>query len=709
VGKERASVANLNADQKDELTFLTGVDENGVIAKDTWASWSIGDVGRVFLWKWNNDAGGSVRSPSSPAGTGGGTVRYGFAAGLSAQEQAAYEGALALYSDIANIQFQKDDVASEASLLFKPKTSGTGDTYRPSNGASPAGMGVTQIPSQIAPNAKGGQMVVGINAPVFTFNSFSPNANFTLDSVVHEVGHVLGLGHGGRYNGDDYNGQNQFGAYDSRLWSIESYVDPDDQRAKYYSSYPVTGTNWTTLNSGVFYRLTPQTPMALDILAVQRIYGASTSSTFAGGQTYGFNTNIAGGSKAFYDFRQNLDPVVTIYNRGSNNTLDLSGYSTNSTVNLNPGTFSSASFGGRLVNNICIAYDTRIDTAIGGKGNDVFRTNGNGDTIDGGGGNDRVLYAGAQSDYVVSTGANGSTLVTNKATGATDRLTNIEDIQFGAPLCFTTGTRIAVIQDGARREIPVERLQIGDLALTAAGGRRAIRWIGHRTLGTGEAGISPAQWPVRVLKGGFGRDADDRPVPVRDLHLSPGHPVLVRGNTPDDRGVLVPIMCFVNGTSIARRAVTAVTYWHVELETHDILLAEGLAAESYIDGGDRAFFTEASDHALHDPDRVPAGWSARCRSVVVGGPVVEAERQRLDIQFATALHDACAWPSAAIDGFLIGGSGAPEETLVGIASPAESSEIVKFSAVGWGLSDLAAQIERPLRACGRHSRNSSLY
>ena len=132
-------------------------------------------------------------------------------------------------------------------------------------------------------------------------------------------------------------------------------------------------------------------------------------------------------------------------------------------------------------------------------------------------------------------------------------------------------------------------------------------------------------------------------LPARDLSLSPGHPVLVGADADSEGGVLVPVMCLINGTTITREPAASVTYWHVELDSHDILLAEGLPAESYIDGGDRAFFSEASDRALHNPDFVPPGWDGRCRPVAVDGPSVDAERARLDAVFAGLLSEQCGW------------------------------------------------------------------
>ncbi|GJE70061.1 Hint domain-containing protein [Methylorubrum podarium] len=205
-------------------------------------------------------------------------------------------------------------------------------------------------------------------------------------------------------------------------------------------------------------------------------------------------------------------------------------------------------------------------------------------------------------------------------------------------LCFTTGTRIRT----DRGEIAVEDLRVGDRAVTVSGALRPITWIGRREI-VAEAGSLPFhQQPVRIRAGAFGRG-----LPARDLSLSPGHPVLVGAEADGEGGVLVPVMCLINGTTITREPRAGVTYWHVELDAHDILLAEGLPAESYIDGGDRAFFIEASDHALHDPDFVPAGWGGRCRPVAVEGAIVEAERMRLGAVFAEELAGHGAWTGTA--------------------------------------------------------------
>ncbi len=212
---------------------------------------------------------------------------------------------------------------------------------------------------------------------------------------------------------------------------------------------------------------------------------------------------------------------------------------------------------------------------------------------------------------------------------------------FAQVVCFVTGTLIRTV----RGDVAVEDLEVGDLAVTASAARRPIRWLGHRAMDCASHPTPSDLWPVRVLAGAFGQG-----LPERDLFLSPGHPVLVGSDDDREGGALVPIMCLINGTTVARVPVDEVTYWHVELDAHDILLAEGLPAESFLDFGNRPWFAAdaqrcAADHTLHDPDFVPPGLSGRCRPVAVDGPLVEAERRRLDAAFATGLAAQCGWPS----------------------------------------------------------------
>lgn len=202
-------------------------------------------------------------------------------------------------------------------------------------------------------------------------------------------------------------------------------------------------------------------------------------------------------------------------------------------------------------------------------------------------------------------------------------------------ICYVQLTLMSTV----RGNVAVNDLVIGDLAISASGAFRPVRWLGHRTIDCRRHPHPHSVMPVRIFAHAFGSG-----LPGRDLFLSPGHPVLVGADEDGNGGYLVPIMCLINGTTIERVKVDEVTYWHVELDEHDILLAEGLPAESYIDLGSRAWF-DGVDGALHDPDMALPGMPGRCRPVAIDGPVVEAERRRLDAVFAIQLVAPCAWPT----------------------------------------------------------------
>ena len=92
-------------------------------------------------------------------------------------------------------------------------------------------------------------------------------------------------------------------------------------------------------------------------------------------------------------------------------------------------------------------------------------------------------------------------------------------------------------------------------------------------------------------------------------------------------------MCLINGRSIARQAIRTIEYFHLELPRHDLLLAEGVTAESYLDCGDRAMFDNGGGVVTLHPDFASRIWESRgCAKLHLTGTVVEAVRCRLDIR-----------------------------------------------------------------------------
>lgn len=180
--------------------------------------------------------------------------------------------------------------------------------------------------------------------------------------------------------------------------------------------------------------------------------------------------------------------------------------------------------------------------------------------------------------------------------------------------CFALGTRIAT----PGGEVAVEALSAGMRVLRAQGGVAEVVWVGHRRVDC-RAHPRPAEvWPVRVAAGAFGRG-----VPCRDLWLSPDHAVYAGG-------VLIPVRHLVNGRTVRQERVDSVTYFHVELAAHDVLLAEGLACESYLDTGNRAAFANGGGAMMLHADFARRAWAeGACAPLVEGGEAVAAVRARL--------------------------------------------------------------------------------
>lgn len=161
-----------------------------------------------------------------------------------------------------------------------------------------------------------------------------------------------------------------------------------------------------------------------------------------------------------------------------------------------------------------------------------------------------------------------------------------EDNAVAFPLCFAPGTLIAT--DAG--EAAVEALAIGDLVLTADGRAVPVKWLGRQTL----APMFQRVRLVRVTAGALGAG-----LPLRDLTVTADHALVIDG-------LLVNAGALVNGTTISevRDRPERVTVYHIETEAHEVILAEGTPAETYIDyAGRRVFDNYAEYVALYGEER----------------------------------------------------------------------------------------------------------
>jgi len=140
-----------------------------------------------------------------------------------------------------------------------------------------------------------------------------------------------------------------------------------------------------------------------------------------------------------------------------------------------------------------------------------------------------------------------------------------------SPHCLLKGTKIST-PSGDR---PVQELQIGDEVQTLSG-RKTIKWIGYSKF-TKDQGKT---WHDSVMPIRVARFAIDDHSPRGALYLSPLHCILFND-------ALIPVKYLINGSSIAQGApsdISAIEYYHIELDTHEVIHAEGALVESFFDG-----------------------------------------------------------------------------------------------------------------------------
>jgi serralysin len=290
----------------------------------------------------------------------------------------AAEKALQYWADVANITFTRvgsgtsgpGAYSNSATILFGNYTTGapgaSAFAYYPGSTGSASSAGDIWVNITIASNA---------NPTYFTAGP---------RTLLHEIGHAIGLAHPSNYNADGETTLTY--AANASYW----------QDANMFTAMSYFASASTGANLGGF----ANAPQMHDIAAAQRLYGANMS-TRSGDTVYGFNSTSGRENSTILSSTQAI--VFCIWDGGGNDTLDLSGYAQNADLDLREESFSSAgpdtSTGGAIYN-ISIARGAVIENGVGGSGNDTITGNASANVLTGNAGND-VLEGGAGADLLI--------------------------------------------------------------------------------------------------------------------------------------------------------------------------------------------------------------------------------------------------------------------------------------------------------------------
>jgi hypothetical protein len=262
---------------------------------------------------------------------------------------------------------------------------------------------------------------------------------------------------------------------------------------------------------------------------------SATDFHIGGGATLEFDQTVGNTSNT---------PIITFDNDGGGGVLDLTLLSVgtdsltdNFLAKINSGGFTSSDL---------IAVSAATSLSLGGTNNNVL-----------------MVYNGVQNL--------GTIAFTGSMSGDYFHIVNGNEIA----ICFMPGTLIHT-PDGGRA---IETLRAGDLVSTMDGRAMPVRWIGRQTVSR-TFGDPMRVLPIRVKQGALGAN-----LPERDLLVSPDHALLIND-------VLIQAGALVNGASIVRESNVPpiYTYYHIELDDHSLILAEGVPAETFVDNIDRLAF-----------------------------------------------------------------------------------------------------------------------
>ncbi len=326
-------------------------------------------------------------------------------------QQTSAQGALQQWANIAKLTFSKitETSASVGDIRFAFTATPAISSF----------WGWGYFPSQ--GDAQGGDIWVN---PENIPESWAVGS-YNFSSLLHEIGHALGLKH-------------PFGdaptlpvSQDSNQYTIMSYTEHP------HSYYREVTTNSDGSYSWVYYDVQPKTPMLYDIAAMQYLYGANT--------TYNLGDDA-------YTFAADIPFFMTIWDSGGTDTLSVSNFSKDCSIDLRAGNFSKitiesdplpagassnsiATYDG--TDNLAIAFGVTIENAVGGSGNDILTGNSANNKFTGNHGND-ILLGEDGIDMAVYTGNRSTCTVSKTITGYTvsggindtDTLTGIERLQF---------------------------------------------------------------------------------------------------------------------------------------------------------------------------------------------------------------------------------------------------------------------------------------